>query len=326
MDSNDNNKTYSEEQIQFLQKLVKEQRDIDQQIKILKKAYQEREKRKKQLDNTIIKYFKTNDISHINVKDTNCRIECVTVKTKTGLSQKYVTTMLEELLKDEELARDVLDYILSGRQVTQKFKLKTIENYNRKKPRKTKAVKEDVQYTPEEKSKLVLKLKDRFNGKTKSPPSIELENNVIDEQELTENVLKKHDNIEIKENKNNNIEIKENKNNNVENKNEISLKSSKTTKVPKLKLKKDISTIIKESTTNEILKPSTENITINTQKPSVITKIPNNQNINTNINANIENFIGQQMSQLKDLSSGKSVTDLMSLYKDLIDRSNTINS
>lgn len=43
--------------------------------------------------------------------------------------------MLNDLLTDEVLAREVLDYILSGRQITEKVSLKTIENYqNKRKP------------------------------------------------------------------------------------------------------------------------------------------------------------------------------------------------
>lgn len=327
MDSNNNTKQYSEEQIQFLQKLVKEQRDLDQQIKILKKAHQERETRKKQLDNTIIKYFKTNDISHINLKDTNCRIECVTVKSKTGLSQKYVSNMLEELLKDEDLSRDVLDYILSERQITHKFKLKTIENYDKKRKRKAPVPKEDKKFTTEDKGKLVLKLKDRFNGKTKpiEEINIQITDNQINEQQLTSNVLQQNNNKEHKEHipsVSNPIETEV-----IDIQQHIKHSTTSNTNIiQKNNLKKDVSSIIDESTINEIIKPSNENITINISKPNK----PNNNKPNNNkpnsMNSNIDNFINQQMEQIKELSSGKNVTDLMSLYKDLIDRSNSIGN
>jgi hypothetical protein len=346
MDSNNNNKKYTDDQIQFLQKLVKEQRDLEQQIKVLKKASKERECRKKQVDTTIIKYFKTNDISHINLQSSNCRIECVTVKTRSGLSQRYVTDMLDELLKDEELAKDVLDYILSERQVTHKQKLKTIENYQQKRKRKQPIKqddKQDVKYTEEEKSKLVLKLKDRINGKNipkkekEKEINLVFEENKVNTEHLASNILKeklsqiKENAKQLSDESNIDMEIELNKpiehiinvnkepnkstyktNKVVPKKNNIILKKEvKKDTNNSFKLNKNIQNILDTSNTNEIIKEQTNDI-ISFDKPQ---KIAKNGTLETQIN----DFIKNQMADL----APNSVTNLTTLYQDLMKRANT---
>jgi hypothetical protein len=357
MDSN-NNKKYSNEQIQFLQELVKEQRDLDQQIKVLNRACRERKSRKTQVDTTIIKYFKTNDISHINLQSSNCRLECVTVKSKSGLSQRFVTDMLDELLTDEDLARDVLDYILSGRKVTHKHKLKTVENYQQKRKRKKTEPKPEVKYTDNDRDKLVLKLKDKFNGKriAKVKPeeiNLNVENEAINEEKLTSNILKdqlakikeeaekiNNESIQIEPiNKPNNSKIDNNSKIEIDGPTieikkanskieidgpTIEIKKANTTyktnNKPKKKtmvlkksikdekddgLNKSIQNILDTSNLNDIIKEKPVNISFG--KPP---------KVNT-IESQIDNFI---KTQIGNLASPNSVTDLSSLYQDLMKR------
>jgi hypothetical protein len=313
MDSKDNTKQYSEEQIQFLQKLVKEQRDLEQQIKILKKAHRERENRKKQVDNTIIKYFKTNDISHVNLQSSNCRLECVTVKSKTGLSQKYVTNMLQELLTDEDLSRDVLDYILSGRQTTEKFKLKAVDNYKIKRQRTKREPKPDINYTSGDRAKLMLKLKDRFNGKIKQKKediNININETAIDPSALTQTILEKQysdnnasDVLDVPE-----IEIATNEEPNIETSNTQSIVKSNI----------EIDNIINSSADNDII-----NDIINNNKVNDIMILPIKEP--TNIETSIDSFIKSKINNLPDnlsnnnnLQLENSMTDLKSLYNDLM--------
>jgi hypothetical protein len=345
MDSKDKNPKYSEEQIQFLQKLVKEQRDLEQQIKVLKKACKERENRKKQVDSTIIKYFKSNDISHVNLQNSNCRIECVTVKSRNGLSQKYVTSMLEDLLTDEDLASDVLDYILSGRQTTQKYKLKTVENYQQKRKKKKLEPKPEKEYSTEDKKKLVLKLKDKLNGKSqpKEPEiSLNIKNEMVDETKLTKQILKDKlksisENIKPEDigiDKNDIIEelkkptpikqkIAELKHLRKEKKQQQKEANNKV-----IKQNNEIQTIIDTSNTNEIMKEPLDNISfqnINFDNIQVETiKKPNNidptiEKPKVTLETTIDNFIKQQMQGM----SPNSVTDLSSLYNNLMNKTQT---
>jgi hypothetical protein len=351
MDSKDKNQKYSEEQIQFLQKLVKEQRDLEQQIKVLKKACKERENRKKQVDTTIIKYFKSNDISHVNLQNSNCRIECVSVKSRNGLSQKYVTNMLQALLTDEDLARDVLDYILSGRQTTHKYKLKTIENYQQKRKIKKPEPKEDKQYSTEDKQRLVLKLKDKLNGKIDNTEiSLNINNETVNEAKLTEQILEnklksiseniKPEDIGVENETNQDFieefkkpmpikkKIAELKQLRKEKKNQCNESKNKI-----IKQSNDIETIIETSNTNEIMKQPIDNISFENIKFDTIkleNSKPNNQNKLNNIEpliekpkitleTTIDNFIKQQMLGL----SPNSVTNLSSLYNDLMNKTQT---
>lgn len=350
MDSN-NNKKYSEQQIQFLQKLVKEQRDLDQQIKVLNKACRERKARKTQLDTTIIKYFKTNDISHINLQSSNCRLECVTVKSRTGLSQRFVTDMLDELLKDEDLARDVLDYILSGRKVTHKHKLKTIENYQQKRKKKKAEPKPEVKYTDDDKKKLVLKLKDKFNGKSqeKAKPeeiNLNIKNEVVDEDKLTSNVLKDQlakikeeaaklnsESIEIETNQVPTMEIQKDKsinkkktNNKTNNKSTIIKSTAKTSTKSNDKPKKKTMVLKKPKSEPELvdgnLNESIQNILDTSNLNDIIKEKPldisfSKPSKSNTIESQIDNFI---QSQISNLASPNSVTDLSTLYQDLMKR------
>lgn len=350
----DNKKQYSEEQIQFLQKLVKEQRDLEQQIKILKKASRERENRKKQIDATIIKYFKTNDISHVNLQSSNCRLECVTVKSRTGMSQKFVTNMLQDLLTDEELSRDVLDYILSGRQTSQKFKLKAVDNYKQKRRRTKPEPKPDKKYTTEEKAKLMNKLKDRFNGKlqTKQDINININENIVDPANLTQEILIKgkeitsedSENMEIVEQpieqpieqpveqpvvkpKQSKYKIKKNK----KEKPIIEENIQKTSNTQTIKKQKnDIETIIADSNINDIIKVSNQIKCVNSKKQDI-----NNTN-GSDIASEIDSFIKNQMSGLKatqqkiqeqpeinNMQLNNSVTDLQALYQGLMNKAQT---
>lgn len=327
-------KKYSDDQIQFLQTLVKEQRDLDQQIKVLRKACREREGRKKQLDTTIIKYFKTNDISHINLQSSNCRMECVTTKTRSGLSQKFVTEMLDDLLKDEELARDVLEYLLSGRKITHKHKLKTIENYQQKRKRKAPEPKPEVKYTDDDKNKLVLKLKNRINGdmtkKVDKPEEINLnvQENKINPPELTSNILQQIKENAAKLNKES-IQIepvvkpevivkpetkstyKTNKVKNNKTKpkkhNIVLKKASKQVEKPVIDLNQNIQNILDTSDTNEIIKEIPDNISFDKPKKNTL----ENQ---------IDSFIKNKMAGL--ISSPNSVTNLPNLYEDLMKMGN----
>jgi hypothetical protein len=290
---------YSDEQIQFLQKLVKEQRDLEQQIKILKKACKQREGRKKQVDTTIIKYFKTNDISHVNLQSSNCRLECITTKTKTGLSQKYVTQMLNELLTDESLANEVLDYILSGRQTTEKVKLKTIENYKNKRLIKKRALpKTDKQFSTTDKTELIQKIKNQFANK----PNQEIEptpTTPIEEYDDTTN--------DITNDTTNDTEEYDDTTNDTQD-------THDTNDTEEYDTPNDL------KVNNQYCIDADNCLPIMYNQP---VKTSNTEFINTDIN----NFIQNQINDInplvklsKHIPVGNSITNLASLYKDLMNR------
>lgn len=183
----------TQDKIQFLQELVKEQRELEQQIKILSKAVKDRKERKKQVDLNLIKYFKTNDINHVNLKSSNCRIECITKVKRTGLSQKYVNEMLAELLKDEDLAREMLNYILSGRKQTQEYQLKTVENADKRKIKPQKAIKSNDEFNELDKKNLIKKIKSKLDNPYKSNEGqidLQIIESTVNPNELTSNILK----------------------------------------------------------------------------------------------------------------------------------------
>lgn len=294
-EANPNNPKYTPNQVQFLQKLVKEQRDLEHQIKILKKAAKEREQRKKELDNTIIKYFKTNDISHVNLKTSNCRMECVTVKTKTGMSQKYVTQMLQELLVDEDLAKDVLDYILSGRQVKCQYKLKTVENYDKKRKVRKKASKPDPTYTDNDKKTLIMKLKEKLNNpspkKTISADIEEVENELY---------------LDVDTPATNEMEVLQKAVPDVCSDITESFPPNVLSKPMTPINKSNVSDIIEQSNHNQVVKNINPNLALTMTKQ----KIPD-----------VSQFVQQQMINMQQSgSSGVNVTTLTNLYQDLMSK------
>ena len=117
------------DEIQFLKKLVIEQKTIENQLKLLKEACKEREQRKKEIDDTIIKYLKTFDMSHINIEDNDTRIEYVNITRKVPLNRKYIETKLRELLSDETKAMNITASLFDARQKKESVALRTIEHY-----------------------------------------------------------------------------------------------------------------------------------------------------------------------------------------------------
>ncbi len=117
--------TEEEEQLQFFKKVVKEYLKLDDEIKKLSKAIKDRRNKKDNLEETIITYLKSNEISQINVNEK--QLICGVSKRTSGLSQKNLDNMLHDYFADSKEATQVINFIMSNKMVKHIPKLKLVK-------------------------------------------------------------------------------------------------------------------------------------------------------------------------------------------------------
>ena len=102
-------------------------------IKKLSKAVRDRKHKKENLEETIITYLKSNDISQINLNERH--LVCGVSKRTSGLSKKNLDNALHEYFTNSEEAKKVIEFIMSKKTVKLKPKLKLLKKGQKNKTR-----------------------------------------------------------------------------------------------------------------------------------------------------------------------------------------------
>ena len=100
-----------EQELQNLRQIIVSWRELEGEVSTLSAQIREKNKRKKALEEMILRIMKKNNIGALDLKGSGGRLHYRTQTTKTPLNPKALTGMLATHLKSETAAAEAIKYI-----------------------------------------------------------------------------------------------------------------------------------------------------------------------------------------------------------------------
>ena len=97
-------------------KLIAEYMKIDDELSEIRAVVREKNKKKKNLSDQLIQFYKKKEVDHVTLKS-GAQLNMNQKKTTQGLKKELIESLLTDFLKDSEKAKKATEYIYENRQV-----------------------------------------------------------------------------------------------------------------------------------------------------------------------------------------------------------------